>query len=579
MKLTTKYQVGDLPLSEYPRPQMQREQWLCLNGWWDFTKVKRTDYADEFPWRIKVPFSPESALSGMEEGFSLADDEKIVYQRAFQLNEIDDCVLLHFGAVDQECEVFINGNLVCVHRGGFTPFTADISAFARIGENVLRVECTDETEKTEGARGKQSSTPGGIWYTKQSGIWQTVWLECVPKNHIRSLDIKTDVEHKRVFIQSDCDDEQTIRVYDGEQLIVEKAFTGGQVCVEYNFTLWSPENPKLYSFTVETSGGDKVRSYFGVRSFGLGKDEKGKMRLLFNGKPYFQSGLLDQGYWPDGLLTYPSDEAVVDELTLLKSMGFNMLRKHIKIEPLRWYYHCDRLGLIVWQDFVSGGGIYNFAHIAALPFLGFKHKDDDYKYFARESENGRIEFIESVRETINALKNCVCIGVWVPFNEGWGQFDSARITCLVKELDDTRVIDSVSGWHDQGVGKTELVSLHIYYTPLKVPKDPRPVVLSEFGGYSLKTGGHVFNEDKEFGYKKFKTQQEYADAVEKLYLKKLKPLIAKGLSACVYTQVSDVEEEINGLVTYDRKVVKMPIEKMKAIHNELYQQASLIKGE
>ena len=579
MKLTTKYQVADIPLAEYPRPQMQRERWLCLNGWWDFEKVKKTEYAEEFPYRIKVPFSPESALSGMEEGFELLEDEKIVYQRVFTLDKIDETVLIHFGAVDQECEVFINGNLVCVHKGGFTPFTADVSAYARIGENVLRVECIDETEKSEGARGKQSSTPGGIWYTKQSGIWQTVWLECLPKSYIRSLDIKTDALAKRVDIISECEDEQTLCVFDGEECIIEKTFTGGQVCVEYDFTLWSPENPKLYSFTIETSGGDKISSYFGVRSFGIGKDSKGKSRLLLNGKPYFQSGVLDQGYWPDGLLTYPCEEAIVDELTMLKKMGFNMLRKHIKLEPLRWYYHCDKLGIIVWQDFVSGGGIYNFLHVAAFPFLGFKHKDDDYKYFARESKNGRLEFVESVRETIAALKNCVCIGVWVPFNEGWGQFDSARITRLVKELDDTRVVDSVSGWHDQGVGKTDLLSLHIYYTPLKVPKDSRPVVLSEFGGYSLKTEGHVFNEEKEFGYKKFKTQAEYAQAVEKLYLKKLKPLISKGLSACVYTQVSDVEEEINGLVTYDRKVVKMPIETMKEINEQIMQQASFVKNE
>ena len=578
MKLTTDYQVADLPLSEYPRPQMRRDSWLCLNGWWDFAKVKRTDYADEFPMRIKVPFSPESQLSGIEDGFTLLDDEKLVYQRAFVLDKTDACVLLHFGAVDQACEVFVNGNLVCTHRGGFTPFSVDVGAYVRVGENVLRVECIDETEKSEGARGKQSSTPGGIWYTKQSGIWQTVWLECVPEKHIRSLTVKTDAATKQVNIFSACDGEQTLRVYDEGNLIIEKTFTGGHVCVEYNFTLWSPESPKLYDFTLQTASGDKISSYFGVRSFGVGKDEKGKARLLLNGSPYFQSGVLDQGYWPDGLLTYPCEQAMVDELTMLKNMGFNMLRKHIKLEPLRWYYHCDRLGIIVWQDFVSGGGVYNFWHVAAFPFLGFKHKDDDYKYFARESESGRMEFIESVRETIKALQNCVCIGVWVPFNEGWGQFDSAKITRMVKELDDTRIIDSVSGWHDQGVGKTELLSLHTYYTPLKVPQDSRPVVLSEFGGYSLKTEGHVFNESKEFGYKKFKTQTDYVKAVEKLYLKKVKPLIAKGLCACVYTQVSDVEEEINGLVTYDRKVVKMSIEKMKAVNDELMRQASQIKG-
>ena len=353
-----------------------------------------------------------------------------------------------------------------------------------------------------------------------------------------------------------------------EQIILEKEFFG-EANVSFDFELWSPENPRLYDFEIITESGDKIKSYFGVRSFGIGTDKAGKTRLLLNGKPYFYNGILDQGYWSDGLLTPPSDQAMLDELTMLKNMGFNMIRKHIKIEPMRWYYHCDRLGLVVWQDFVNGGGRYKFTHVAAFPFLGFKHKDNDYKYFARESEQGREEFERSVYETVGALKNSTCIGAWVPFNEGWGQFDSAKYTELVKKLDGTRIVDSVSGWHDQGVGKTELRSLHTYYTPLKVPDDIRPVVLSEFGGYSLKIDGHVFNEDKEFGYKKFKDEKSFADALEKLYLEKLLPLIDKGLCACVYTQVSDVEEEINGLVTYDRKKIKIPVERMKRINERI----------
>jgi beta-galactosidase/beta-glucuronidase len=299
------------------------------------------------------------------------------------------------------------------------------------------------------------------------------------------------------------------------------------VSFSYDFELWSPENPKLYDFTIETESGDKIYSYFGVRSFGIGLDKAGIPRLLLNEKPYFYNGLLDQGYWSDGLLTHPSDQALIDELTLMKKMGFNMLRKHIKIEPLRWYYHCDRIGLVVWQDFVNGGGEYKFTHIAAFPFLGIHHRDDDYKYFARESESGRQEFEQAVDETLEHLKNCTCIGCWVPFNEGWGQFDSDYFTRKVLEKDDTRIVDSVSGWHDQGEDSTLLKSLHTYYTPLKVPKDSRPVVLSEFGGYSIKTAGHVFNEEKEFGYKRFKTTEEFTAAIEKLYLKKLKPLIRK----------------------------------------------------
>ena len=268
------------------------------------------------------------------------------------------------------------------------------------------------------------------------------------------------------------------------------------------------------------------------------------------------------------MLTYPSDDAVYDELKMLKSMGFNTVRKHIKLEPMRWYYYCDKLGLAVWQDFVNGGTEYSFMKVAALPFLGFKHDDSDYKYFGRD-ERSRKEYIEMVKEIIDALYNCVSLAVYVPFNEGWGQFDSAKITQLVQNLDGTRMIDSVSGWYDQGEDKTLIKSLHTYYTPLKVPHDKRPVVLSEFGGYSYKIEGHVFNEKKAFGYKFFKSDEEYVGAVKKLYLEKLLPLIEKGLSGAIYTQVSDVEDEINGLITYDRKVQKMPTDAMREINDKL----------
>jgi beta-galactosidase/beta-glucuronidase len=288
------------------------------------------------------------------------------------------------------------------------------------------------------------------------------------------------------------------------------------------------------------------------------------------------NGVLDQGYFSDGLLTPPSDKAMYDEIKMLKDMGFNMIRKHIKIEPMRWYYHCDRLGMIVWQDFVNGGGEYKFFHIGVMPFLGFKHKDSDYKYFSRENKEGRDEYYQAMEETVSALKNVPSIGVWVPFNEGWGQFDSFEVTKKLLSLDDTRIIDSVSGWHDQGKDKTTMLSLHTYYTPLKAPKDPRPVVLSEFGGYSMKIADHVYSE-KEFGYKIFKDEESLCRALSILYLKKLLPLIKKGLSACVYTQVSDVEEEINGLITYDRAKIKVPVEFMKDINEKIYEEASKIK--
>ena len=574
IRLRTKYSVGEIPHAEHPAPQTKRKNWLCLNGAWDFEKLNEKGesvYQD----KILVPFSPESLLSGIKENFSLKTGESLVYRRVFKVekNLLQGRTLLHFGAVDSECQVYLNGRQVGAHKGGFTAFYLDVSDTLLLGENEIKVVCRDEGTRNSGARGKQSDKPGKIWYTAQSGIWQTVWLESMPNHHIGDFRITPDFDNKIVRISNLGESEVTATVFDGEKAILTQSGRM-EICLGYDFTPWSPENPKLYTLILKNTSGDEVESYFAFRSFGKGTDKYGKAQLLLNGKPYFFNGVLDQGYWSDGMLTYPSDEAAFEELKMLKDMGFNTVRKHIKIEPLRWYYHCDRLGLVVWQDFVNGGDEYNAFHIAIFPFLGVKHRDDDYKYFARQDEEGREEFITSVHETVSQLYNCPCIGLWVPFNEGWGQFDSEKITELVKELDTTRIIDSVSGWHDQGVGKTELKSLHTYFTSLKVPKDSRPVVLSEFGGYSMKISGHVFNENKEFGYKKFRTQDKLVEAVKKLYLKKLKPLLSKGLCGCIYTQVSDVEEEINGLVTYDRELIKIPVEEMAKINAEIWKEWS-----
>lgn len=553
-----------------------RKNWLCLNGEWAFYKESVTGERS-YEGNILVPFSPETLNSGVAEGFELKSGEKLVYTRKATVGKdlLQGCTLLNFGAVDSECEVYVNGVKVGGHKGGFTAFSVNVTETLREGENELKLVCADEATRNGGARGKQSDKRGGIWYTPQSGIWQTVWLESMPEKHVGKFRITPDARTKTVKLDADCDEEVTASVFDGEKEILREKFRGA-VTLSYDFELWSPENPKLYDLVLSHPSGDEVRSYFGVRSFGKTKDERGIMRLTLNGKPYFFNGVLDQGYWSDGMLTYPCDRAAEDELRMLKEMGFNTVRKHIKLEPMRWYYHCDRLGLVVWQDFVNGGGEYKFLHVAAAPFLGFHHRDDDYAYFARENEGGRYEFMRMSEEILDQLYNCTCIGVWVPFNEGWGQFDSAKITDFVRGKDGTRIIDSVSGWHDQGAGKTELKSLHTYYTRLKVPKDPRPVVLSEFGGYSMKTDGHVFDESKEFGYKKFKTQDELLAALRKLYLGKLLPLIRKGLCGCIYTQVSDVEEEINGLVTYDRKIVKIPVEKLREINDRLTAEAEKI---
>lgn len=578
MRLKTPYAVGEIPHREYPRPQFERKSFLCLNGKWSFGKCAQSE-RDFMPMgEITVPFSPETALSGIPEGFCLSADEKSVYEREFVVDEsmLQGRTLLHFGGVDQSCAVWMNGVCVGGHRGGFTPFSLDVTDTVREGNNRLRVECTDLTEGSHGARGKQSEQRGGIWYTAQSGIWQTVWMESMPKDHIRDFTLKTDAAENRVHLSVDCPCAVTLTVFDGDGEIYRETRDDGDFTVEYAFILWSPEHPKLYGMTLTAESGDVVHSYFGVRSVSVGQDECGKPRLMLNGKPYFFNGLLDQGYWSDGMLTPPCEQAMVDELTMLKEMGFNTLRKHIKIEPMRWYYHCDRLGILVWQDFVNGGGKYIGSHVTVFPFLGVKHKDSDYRYFARENEGGRDEFMQGMAETVSALKNSPSVVLWTVFNEGWGQFDSAKVTERLKQLDDTRLIDSVSGWHDQGVGKTTLKSLHTYFTPLRVPKDVRPVVLSEFGGYSLPVAGHQYSE-KTFGYKVFKTEETYRAALEKLYLQKVKPLISKGLCACIYTQVSDVEEEINGLVTYDRKKWKVPVAFMQKINAALQEESEKVK--
>ena len=579
MKLATKYEVGNVPHSEHPFPQAQRQNMLCLNGKW---KIEKYD-DNQVVWKgdIIVPFSPESLNSGVKENFELLTHQKLVYTRAFTLDTsmLLGRTVLHFGAVDSRCKVWINDVFVGEHSCGYTAFSMDVSAVVNQGVNAIKVECIDDALAIGRARGKQSRTSGGIWYTAQSGIWQSVWLESMPVTYIKGLKITPiiDGEHKKVIIQASSDgQEQTIYVFDGAQLIIESQFVD-KIELEYDFELWSPNSPKLYDFVISNQSGDQLKSYFGVRTFGIGKDSQGKSRLLLNDKPYFFHGVLDQGYWSDGLLTPPSDMAMYDEIKLLKDMGFNTIRKHIKVEPMRWYYHCDKIGMVVWQDFVNGGKEYKFSHIALQPFLGINHRDDDYKYFGREDKSGRDEYMQMVTEIVANLSNCTCIGMWVPFNEGWGQFSSHEVTKYVESLDDTRIVDSVSGWHDQGYGKTNLRSLHTYFTPLKVPKDERVVILSEFGGYSLAVKGHTWNENKQFGYRKFKSQQKYSNALQKLYLDKLLPLISKGLCGSIYTQVSDVEEEINGLVTYDRKIVKIPISTMREISDKIYLENSKIK--
>jgi len=547
----------DSVLPEYPRPQLQRDSYLNLNGVWRYAITASAAPPETWDGDILVPFSPECVLSGVER--VLAPGEYLWYSRSFTLPEgfSRGRVLLNFGAVDQTATVYLNGQELLTHVGGYLPFTVELTA-ALAAENQLAVRVRDDTDEDWHTRGKQKRKRGGIWYTAQSGIWQTVWLESVPAAYIKRLAITP--------------------VYDGGLVEIGAEVAGKTRPVAHfggadyplparipvpDFEPWSPENPRLYDFTV-TCGDDEVKSYFAMRKFSVEADDAGVRRLCLNGRPYFHNGLLDQGYWPDGLYTAPSDEAMIYDIELARRMGFNMLRKHIKVEPARWYYHCDRLGMLVWQDMPCGGGVYSPPVVSAPLVTGRHLRDNAYFLFGRGEKAGREEFERELRDMVTALYNCPCIALWVAFNEGWGQFDAARLYDVVRGIDDTRPVDHASGWHDQHVG--EVQSLHVYFKKYVFRPDRlgRAVLLSEFGGYNHRVGGHCFG-DRDFGYKKFESPLALESALRELYADQIVPARRQGLSAAVYTQLTDVEDELNGLVTYDRKVVKIPIQTLKSI--------------
>ena len=558
---------------EYPRPQMQREHFQMLHGEWDYAIVPQSEkYSFESQGKILVPFSPEAYLSGV--GRQLQPNEYLWYQRALtftkeecQRKEKKERCILHFDAVDQQAVVYVNDIEVAKHYGGYLPFEVDITEYISDAPCTLKVRVQDDSDTSYHTRGKQTLKRGGMFYTAQSGIWQSVWYEWVPENYVRKLKITPDYDSACVKIQIDSttrfdtlqinleDKEAQYEVLevseDGKQQLVLK-FTDGK------FKSWSPEEPYLYDFTLKADS-DEIHGYFAMRAFSVEKDAKGIPRFCLNHKPYFLNGLLDQGYWPDGLMTAPCDEAFIYDIELAKKTGFNMIRKHIKIEPLRWYYHCDRMGMIVWQDMVNGGTTYNMMWACymptGLPFLGRVIKDNLYGIFARKSEEGRRLWEEECKGTIEHLYNVPSISTWVPFNEAWGQFDAARVAEDVKSQDPTRTVDHASGWFDQKAG--DFNSVHNYFRKLKVEKDEkRAFVISEYGGYACHIAGHS-SVERIFGYKKFDTLGDLSNAYHELYEGQVLPLIEKGLSGVVYTQLSDVEEEVNGLVTYDRKVVKI----------------------
>lgn len=549
---------------EYPRPQMRREDYHMLNGMWEYAIVSAKEEGIipgttfEKDGDILVPFSPESILSGVER--QLMPEEYLWYQREVSFGKRQGRCLLHFDAVDQEATVFVNGETVAYHMGGYLPFVIDVTSYASDEPVLLQVKVKDVSDTSYHSRGKQKLKRGGMFYTAQSGIWQSVWYEWVPKQYVSSYRITPDFDKAKVqiAIQSDVVFEHISCQVKGAECEVSRA--GNVIELVFKdgaFEAWSPGNPYLYEFVLEADE-DRVEGYFAMRCFTLEKDENGYTRACLNHKPYFQHGILDQGYWPDGLMTAPCDEAFIYDIELVKNAGFNMIRKHIKIEPLRWYYHCDRLGILVWQDMVNGGTDYHMVWTCYFPtvFPGIaKHiTDNHYGLQSRTDIEGREEWEMECMETIEHLYNVPSIGVWVPFNEGWGQFDAKRITAEMRALDHTRLIDHASGWFDQGVG--DFRSAHNYFRKLKTePEEKRAFVISEYGGFACHLPEHS-SVDKSFGYKVFENVEELSKAIRKCIEEDLLPLEKQGLSGAVYTQVSDIEEEVNGLATYDRNVVK-----------------------
>jgi len=573
------------PLPEYPRPQMVRNTWQNLNGLWAYAITgKDADMPHEFPYQILVPYPIESALSGVKR--QLKPNERLWYQRYFQISpkREADRTLLHFGAVDWSCQVYINGRLAGQHEGGYAPFSFDITGSLEEGENELVVSVWDPSDTQPIQRGKQVLKPGFIWYTTISGIWQTVWLEYVPKVYIKSIKITPDIDSETITLACQIIGKSQgcrlkVQVFDNQKPIAQaEGDQNATLNIPINKTkLWSPESPHLYDLEVslldEGKLIDQVGSYFGMRKFSLDRDENGVLRFCLNNRPLFLYGPLDQGYWPDGLYTPPTDEAMRLEINFIKDAGFNMLRKHIKVEPARYYYHCDKTGLIVWQDMVSGG--ISPKPIRFLLVNLFKKMRDNHCYWrlGRRNKENREQFRREYQRMLDALYNVVSIAIWCPFNEGWGQFDAAEIAGWTQDYDPTRLVDHASGWFDQGAG--DFKSEHIYFKPLPEPKfDPdRGLVLSEFGGYSLNLPEHAWNSDKDFGYKKFVDQKSLTEGYLQLLGDQLLPWIKQGLSAAVYTQTTDVETEVNGFLTYDRNVVKMDMEALQKVHAGLYAQS------
>ena len=548
-------QLSGTPWQAYPRPQMKRDSYWNLNGLWDFAVTDNDQLPQSYDKQILVPFCPESLLSGLK--MQIKPGSYLYYRRHFPLPERSPSsrVLLHIGAADQITTVYVNGQKIGAHTGGYNAFTFDIT-HALQEENEVIIAVFDDLRSTVLPYGKQTLRRGGMWYTPVSGIWQTVWLESVPQQYIEKIDLQVTQTTATITVTP---------AQNGAVLLEDIRYplqNGKAVVTPEEPHLWSPEDPYLYRFTIETQQ-DRVESYFALRTLEI-KSYNGIPRLCLNGEPYFFHGLLDQGYWSDGIYTPATPECYAHDITEMKRLGFNTLRKHIKVEPEQFYYDCDRLGMVVFQDMVNNGD-YNFLRDTALPTLGMQKLSDTRLH--RDAET-RKAFLQAMEQTVKQLQNHPCICYWTIFNEGWGQFCSEDAYRQLKALDSSRFIDATSGWFRQKLSDVD--SRHVYFTPwcLLQPSD-KPLVLSEFGGYTYAEPGHLFNTEKAYGYKTCKTREQFQTGMSELYITKVLPAVERGLCAAICTQVSDVEDEINGMLTYDRKVCKADEEAMRQLGQAL----------
>lgn len=538
--------------NKYPRPSLVRDSFYSLNGEWELSA------GDGFSGNIIVPYPPESILSRVCRVFK--DGTPLFYKKKFTLHEgfIKDRVILHFGAIDGVCSVYLNEHLLGVHEGGYDAFSFDITDYVR-RDNELKIEAIDTLKDHTLPYGKQSLKRGGMWYTPISGIWQSVWLESVPRDYIKSLKIDTGLDICKIYFEGASTGELTLHLDSGDKIY---PIINGYCKIKLQDPIyWSPENPYLYHFSAKC-GRDEIKSYFALRTIEIERVD-GISRILLNGKPYFFNGVLDQGYFSDGIYTPASPCEYERDILKMKSLGFNTLRKHIKVEPEEFYYQCDKLGMVVFQDFVNNGK-YSFFRDTALPTIGFKRLNE--KRFGRTEKQKRA-FLEGLKRTVNQLYNHPSVCYYTIFNEGWGQFDSDHMYYTLKELDPSRIVDTNSGWFSGHA--SDVTSEHVYFKKYKQKESKKPIILSEFGGYSYKIMEHSANKQKTYGYKLFDDGERFEGALISLYENEIIPSIKGGLCGAIYTQLSDVEDETNGFLTYDRRVLKVNADKIRAVMEKL----------